>query len=201
MTETDRRTEILDAALRAFATHGYHKASIKLIAREAGLKSSSHLYWYFADKRDLFKAVINERSPLATLPLADPDTVQSVMDQPPEQVLSLIAHGFLSVQDNPDVIDLLRLYISEAVRDPEVAELIAELQTHMVNLLTTYLRHQVKIGALREHNVDSAARAFMGTIIANLFGNQIFRAIAAGFPDRSTYIAHVIDIFMKGLQP
>jgi AcrR family transcriptional regulator len=37
--EPDRRGQILEAALRVFAERGFHKARIKEIAREAGIKS------------------------------------------------------------------------------------------------------------------------------------------------------------------
>ena len=58
-SEQTRRQQILDAALRVFAREGYHKASIRHIALEAGLKSPPLLYWYFKDKNELFKVDTN----------------------------------------------------------------------------------------------------------------------------------------------
>ncbi|MDP8959838.1 MAG: TetR/AcrR family transcriptional regulator, partial [Actinomycetota bacterium] len=48
----------MDAALRVFAEHGFHKATIKRIAGQAHLRSPALIYWYFTDKVDLFRAAI-----------------------------------------------------------------------------------------------------------------------------------------------
>ncbi|HEV2310890.1 MAG TPA: TetR/AcrR family transcriptional regulator [Acidimicrobiia bacterium] len=51
-----RRTQqrILDAALRAFGEHGYHRASVDRIAKLAG-SSRVSFYQYFASKEDVFR--------------------------------------------------------------------------------------------------------------------------------------------------
>lgn len=56
----DPRTQLLDAALRAFARHGYAKASIRDIAAEAKV-TSGLLYHYFPSKRAVLEALF-ERS-------------------------------------------------------------------------------------------------------------------------------------------
>jgi AcrR family transcriptional regulator len=61
--EPDRRREILEAALRVFSERGFHGATIKEIAREAGIRSSALIYWYFEDKEDLFGEVLASHVP------------------------------------------------------------------------------------------------------------------------------------------
>ena len=65
--EPERRGQILEAGLRIFAERGYHRATIKEFAREARIKSSALIYWYFEDKEDLFQAILKEFSPLVRL--------------------------------------------------------------------------------------------------------------------------------------
>jgi AcrR family transcriptional regulator len=57
MTEATSRDQILDAAERLFAALGFARTTIKDIGREAGLNSAL-LYYYFADKDELYREVL-----------------------------------------------------------------------------------------------------------------------------------------------
>jgi AcrR family transcriptional regulator len=56
-SEAGRRERVLDAALLTFARYGYRKASMDDVARAADI-SRPGLYFYFASKRDLFRAAV-----------------------------------------------------------------------------------------------------------------------------------------------
>jgi AcrR family transcriptional regulator len=77
----NRRREILDAAARLFASHGFHAASMREIAAAAGMLPGS-LYYHFPSKDELLLAVyedgvrrIAERFDAALKP-ADPSWVR-----------------------------------------------------------------------------------------------------------------------------
>ncbi len=53
-----KRARVIEAALDEFATHPYHKARITAIADQAGIAKGS-FYQYFADKKDLFKYIMD----------------------------------------------------------------------------------------------------------------------------------------------
>jgi len=55
----DRRTRILDAAIRVFAQHGYHEARVGDIAEDAGV-AHGLLYHYFASKDDVLRTIFVE---------------------------------------------------------------------------------------------------------------------------------------------
>ena len=55
-----RRSDILKAAEHIFATHGYHKATIKDIAEKAQYATGT-VYLYFKDKQSLYKALLEEK--------------------------------------------------------------------------------------------------------------------------------------------
>ena len=57
MSAADRRTAILDAAMEAFASGGYHGTSIDDIASAAGI-SKALIYEHFRSKRDLHATLI-----------------------------------------------------------------------------------------------------------------------------------------------
>jgi TetR/AcrR family fatty acid metabolism transcriptional regulator len=57
MKADQRKTQILDAALKAFAEHGYERTSIAIICQKAGIARPT-LYQYFKDKRTLFRELL-----------------------------------------------------------------------------------------------------------------------------------------------
>src|SRR3712207_1602380 len=62
-TQAERRAAtrraLLDAARSVFAEKGYHGAAAEEIVRRAGLTRGA-LYHHFEDKKDLFRAVVDE---------------------------------------------------------------------------------------------------------------------------------------------
>ena len=57
MKADERKKQILDAALKAFAEHGYERTSIAIICEKAGIARPT-LYQYFKDKRSLFRELL-----------------------------------------------------------------------------------------------------------------------------------------------
>jgi AcrR family transcriptional regulator len=55
----DKRTRILDAAIRVFAEHGYHEARVGDIAEDAGV-AHGLLYHYFASKDEVLRTIFVE---------------------------------------------------------------------------------------------------------------------------------------------
>ena len=53
----DKRTRILEAAAKEFATFGYEKASLNKILEKAGI-SKGAAYYYFDDKADLYTTTL-----------------------------------------------------------------------------------------------------------------------------------------------
>src|SRR5215468_3763997 len=59
----ERRTQILEGALRVFSSKGFVQATNKDIAEAAGINSPGLIYHYFKDKADLLRAVIEQFAP------------------------------------------------------------------------------------------------------------------------------------------
>ena len=57
MKADKRKKQILDAALKAFAEHGYERTSIAIVCEKAGIARPT-LYQYFKDKRSLFRELL-----------------------------------------------------------------------------------------------------------------------------------------------
>src|ERR1700685_4680672 len=59
-SESARRAQIVDVAIRVAATAGYRNTSFARIAKEAGLSSTGIISYNFAGKDDLMREVIAE---------------------------------------------------------------------------------------------------------------------------------------------
>src|SRR5258707_13515438 len=55
---TARRTQILDAATRVFASKGFNRATIRDVAQDAGVADGT-IYNYFANKTDLLFGLLD----------------------------------------------------------------------------------------------------------------------------------------------
>ena len=187
----------MGAALRVFAERGFHKATIKEIAREAGIRSSALIYWYFEDKDDLFQSVMAEFSPLVRQ-IADP---AALMERPPEEVLPLIANAHLGSFDDPAVVRMLRISLSDAALNPEASNyFLRNAQKAILGFFVAYLRRQVELGRLRLHDPQSAARSFFGTLVIYILSREIFPHFKEDLPDREQYVKEVVGIFLDGLR-
>ena len=57
MPKTDKKQEIFRAALKLFSRYGYKKTTVEDVAAELGM-TKSNLYFYVANKRDLYEQAI-----------------------------------------------------------------------------------------------------------------------------------------------
>lgn len=114
--EPDTRGEVLAAARRVFATHGYEGASIRTIAAEAGVDPAL-IHHYFGTKRGLFREA-------ATFPL-DVDQLLAAAhgDQPADRAAALARFFFTMWENEPTRLPLLSV-LRSAMTDNEAAALL-----------------------------------------------------------------------------
>lgn len=196
--EGQRQEQILDAAFEEFASQGFRGATIKRIAQRAKLASQALIYWYFPTKEALFQAVLARNLPIAQV-VNDSATL---LDQPPEQALPRLAHAYLALADRPAALRLVRLFAPEALRRPEVAQLLGgRVIGTILSFIEDYLTRQVELGRLRPHDTRVSARAFVGMTLPQLGGKLFLQALRVeGLPD-DAYVEAIVAIFLRGLQP
>ena len=196
--ESDRRAQILEAAFEEFSGKGFKGATIKSIARAAGLQSPALIYWYFSDKESLFREVLEARIPVLRT-VRDP---ASLLDLPPETVLPKVARGYLSTFDSPAAQRMVRLMVGEAMRRPEIAEVFGDaVIKRVLGFLKGYMGRQIELGTLRPHDPRSSARAFLGMLIPQAGGKLLFPAIREDGLTDDEHIETAVNIFLRGLDP
>jgi len=112
-----RQEEILAAAFKVFAAHGYEAARIDEVARQAGIAKGT-IYLYFRDKEQLFRAVVR------SLVQKRFDAIAGSFQGTGEQLLrELMSRMYSQVVRNEKVRSMVRLLISEGARFPQLAEI------------------------------------------------------------------------------
>lgn len=198
MESGDRKSQILDAALEEFAKEGFRGATIKRIAQRAKLASQALIYWYFPTKEALFQAVLERRLPIAQV-ISNAD---ALLERPPEEVLPLLARAYLAMADRPAALRLVRLFAPEALRRPEVADLLGgRVIGRVLGFIETYLARQVALGRLRPHDVRASARAFVGMTLPPLGGKLFLPVLKVEGLTDDFYVETIVSIFLRGLQP
>jgi AcrR family transcriptional regulator len=194
--QQNRRTQIIEAALKVFSKKGFHKATNKDIADAAGGISPGLIYWYFKDKQDLLLSIFRER--IAVLELADHP--ERVLELPPHAALTLIARSYMSIFQVPGNVALLRLLFSEIIRFEQMSELFYRFAaSRFFGLIDGYLQHQVALGALQPHNTSTAARSFVGMLIVQVIARELLHQPEAMATPDEEIIATIVDIFLQGL--
>ncbi len=193
-----RRQQIIDGALQVFASKGFEKATNKDIAAASGIGSPGLIYHYFKDKSDLLREVVEQRSPVLQLLL---HSEAEIMTKPPQEALSIFGKAFLKALETPESGALMKLLLSEAFRQPIVAQMINTIgPSRSISFLTRYLAKQMSDGVLKTKNPAAAARCFVGSFIAYMITREVFLQPDAQKISPDTMVATAVDIFLRGME-
>jgi AcrR family transcriptional regulator len=118
------REAILDAARRAFAEQGYQRATVRDVAKLAGVDPAL-VHHYFGTKQDLFVAAVR-------LPVNPVDQLTAVLAAEPDQVGQRLVETFLSIWDHAAGQSPLLALIRSAVADKDAAAMLREFITEEV---------------------------------------------------------------------
>jgi AcrR family transcriptional regulator len=112
------RTAILEAARSEFAQHGYDRATIRNVARGAGVDPAL-VHYFFGTKTELFAAAMQ-------LPINPAELVQALLAGERELIGERLVGTFLSVWDHAANRDVFIGLIRSAVTDEQAATLLRE---------------------------------------------------------------------------
>jgi len=160
---TQRREQILNAALEIFSQKGYAAATIPEIAGAAGVAAGT-IYLYFPSKRELFVAVI--KNFIITTPLL------KLIDKIPKGDISAIFKSIikdrLDLIKNPTFARLPAL-MGDVQRDPELKEIwVREFLQPFLGQIAPGYNLMAMMGKFRRYDPEVAVRMIGGLIIGFL---------------------------------
>jgi AcrR family transcriptional regulator len=195
-----RSAQILEAAARVFAQKGYHAATTKEIASEAGV-SEGTIYNYFQNKEDLLLSVPRLISETTLLPplsqmLATPIT----SGKEEEKLLTIVLdNAFQTLQRN---VDLLKVLFSTlpTMDEKTLEEYLRRMPLYLTQFLEEFLQTRIAQGVYRPMDTTVVARAFMGMIIIFILtqevlpGKRVFATV-----DYEVIGQEIVHLFLHGV--
>ncbi|MBX9689045.1 MAG: TetR/AcrR family transcriptional regulator [Candidatus Obscuribacterales bacterium] len=113
-----KRKQIIEAAIKVFLLHGYAATTLAKVAEEANVIRAT-IYSHFADKDELFKAIIEE----LTVKQMGANFQQRIMSASPKEFVYLMRDFVQARKKDKNYLALLRTVIGESERFPELARL------------------------------------------------------------------------------
>ncbi len=189
----DRREEILQASLHLFAKKGFHGTTMRDIARSANI-TEGLIYHYFASKRDLFRAIIEEYSFLPLLRTL-PDLAEQLDLR---ALLIVLARGFFDVLHQNT--ELIRLLLQEVQVFPEEKEaFFADAVGRSITELSQILDARMSERSRSQVDPQVLARLFFNSLLALFVEQEILGGKHLLPADEQTYVEHLVDMFVKRL--
>ncbi len=138
----DRRKQILAAAERCFARHGFHQTSMQEVCKEAELSPGS-VYRYFRSKDDIIVAMASEHRANTQAQFAQALALPNALE-----ALVLVASQVLRQINDPACAPLHFECTAEAMRNPRVAEVVRREDEEIVSALLELVRRGQAAGQI-----------------------------------------------------
>jgi AcrR family transcriptional regulator len=163
-----RREQVIAAATRLIAMQGVRSTTMEQVASAAGV-STPTLYWHFASKDALVRAVISTASPL---PVAQKFFSERATG---DLRADLIAFVHLAVELAPSVLLVLRIASDQRDEVDPIREVaLNEAAMPFWSLLGAYFDQQVTQGNLMPGNGLPRVMAFAGMVLAAALARASF---------------------------
>lgn len=192
----DRREQLLKTAFDLFSEQGYRGTSMRSIARRAGVNEGL-LYHYFTGKADLFAAVLAAYAPTSAFDVI----VEASQGRSPGEVLQEVGYRFLAT-----IRERQAFAVAILTEAPTEAELQAILKAFLHNvskrLADVLMRYQADGQVASTINVQSAAQAFLGSLVLHFLASMVFGQAGEVPESESEHsIKGLVEVLLLGLLP
>jgi AcrR family transcriptional regulator len=190
----NRREQILAAATRLFAEHGYRGASIRTIAAAAGITEAA-IYRHFEGKVDLYEAVIRNKAQQHDIEgyLAEKHGEGDI-----EAVLTVIAEHMLGfLEKDPELLGLM--FNNSVESGPVSAVLFHEIRLPYINYLARELEQRVSSGEVRDIDPYITSRCFVGMVMDCALSVGVWNKLTDFDFRANDVICNNVPIFARGL--
>jgi AcrR family transcriptional regulator len=189
--ESERRQQILDAAMICFARKGYHPSSMDDIAAELPF-SKALIYYYFKTKRDIFLAILDdwtEKSTSAWTAMLSPE------DSITAQLCKGLEYGIKLIVQFKTLARVEFEFYAETSRDDEVRQAIQNLFARFHVEFKSLLDAGIANGEFRPLNTDALSAVLFGAYE----GLAMQAIVDTDTLDWPAILESLIDMLMQGI--
>jgi AcrR family transcriptional regulator len=187
-TERDRKTEICEKARGIFIRYGYRKTTVEEIGNACGLRKGA-LYHYFANKEEIFAAVVRRESARI---LGEMRNAVEACDDPREQLAAMVRTRF----------EAFRKIVVDSGMGKDLGEMLPLARSVRqdyfrmeVEMLADILRRGVKRGVFRP--IRSMAVPLV--IISALQGIETHFAEVQNAPAIDEGLDELLELLIEGI--
>ncbi|MDR3424273.1 MAG: TetR/AcrR family transcriptional regulator [Alphaproteobacteria bacterium] len=196
--DTVKHEEIVLAATKLFMEKGYELTSMEAVARLAGV-SKLTIYSHFADKKELFRAIVQMRCDKIGMPVCLLDYAQ----MPVEDALWDISRAAMAKIMTPDSVRLIRVIHAEVLHHPEIAGIYYEVGPRRVRMaFADLLRAFNRLGKLSVPDPATASDQFFSLLKGEML-QRVLMSLSP-LPEAAELEAHIkqtIDFFLAAYGP
>jgi AcrR family transcriptional regulator len=194
-----RKAQILAAAMKVFSKKGYERATIKDVAKEAGVAEGS-IYNYFKNKADLLISIPRKRLAPTLEAVSALEAGDGAHQPPPEQALTRLGYLLVALfQENAPLMRVLFssvLSMKPATRNLYVEQIVLYLFGRVEQAFPKMIE-PVKF----RPELDSrlVPRMFAGMLFPTIILKEILQSPGLADTDYDQVIANAVQVFLRGV--
>ena len=191
----ERPAEITQAALEAFAEHGYAATRVDDVAKRAGV-SKGLLYLYFKTKEELFKAVIRG----VVVPRVDAlKTAIADTELSAEEFLQGPYLEFIQKLPDSPVHIVVRLLIAEGPKHPDLtAYYFDQVISGGMDALRQLINRGVRHGEFRQSDLAEFPQLMISPVLMSIIWKTLFQK---HYPlDTDKLLQTHIDLILRAIK-
>ncbi len=192
---TDKRRQILDAAIRVFARQGFHSTRVSDIADEAGV-AYGLVYHYFPSKDEVLNELFSARWSLL---LGAIDEIDRSEGSPREKLGGVAAFIVDSYRYDPELMKVIIVEVTRAANSFGRTHL-PEIRSAYESIAKIVADGQEEGVFRRDVDPSFASMSFYGAI-EQLLSGWIFELIPADAADYERAKQLVVETICDGLEP
>jgi AcrR family transcriptional regulator len=189
--EEDTKQRIIQGSVQVFSERGYDGATTRAIAEAAGVNEVT-LFRHFGSKKNLFLAMISQRSPLRSVR----EVLEAQLTGDYRQDLLTVGNQYMTTTLQVRKEILMSLCAAEQL--PEMREIIVQMPTQQYQVLGEYLQQQMARSKVREMDPHIAAQAFFGMLFAFAINQGLLTDTPAAQIPPEVIVEQFVDIFVQG---
>ncbi len=193
---SQRKEQILQAALRVFARSGSKQATNQAIAKEAGFSSPALIYHYFTDRQDLLVQVVRRFHPIVHF-LEEAE--RQNLNKTPfnlRDYLRKLAEALSAINQDREKCACFRVIFGESLSHSSILDKVMEddITNQIVGYLNKLFTKAQELGIIRrDYSAMQLAYSFSG-----LFSVQFIHVCLLNQVDFKLDIDMQIDCFLNG---
>jgi AcrR family transcriptional regulator len=189
-----RRDQILTAAISVFAEKGFQRATIRDVAKSAGIADGT-IYNYFENKTALIMGILNRMNDTED---RDSDMGQAVGQDLREFFETYIGQRYSYMND--EGLEILRAILPEVLVNPELRTMYMEqIISPTFAVSEKHFTKLVEDGTVRPMDVPLTLRVisatFLGLLLLRIMGDPVVAARWDDLPEA------VVSMTLDGLKP